>query len=132
MRELRYPPHSLPGQTRLQWERDRLNPWRMEIKRLLLDERGWRCERCGVTGTVLDLDEGILPRCDMRGLSLEQRRLAFCEVQLFLLCPRCNRESAHDRDGAFERACARYGDQVVREWYVSLGLRAPDLRFVPK
>ena len=128
--KIRYPPPALKGQSRQEWEHIALRGWRMEEKRRLIAERGWRCERCGAAAT--DLDEGILPRCDMRGLSLEQRRLAFCSINCFLLCARCNREEAHQRGWAFGQACQRYGEQRVREWYGSLGLRAPDLRFMPK
>jgi len=123
MPEIRYPPEPEDGQSRVEWEKVHLNPWRNEMKRRLLAERGTACERCGQP--AWDLDEGIVPRADMRGFSLEQRRLAFGEVNLFLLCGRCNRESAHDRDGAWARACARYGEKAVREWYAGLGLRAP-------
>ena len=128
--KIRYPPPALKGQSRQEWERVALRGWRMEEKRKLIAERGWRCERCGAAAT--DLDEGILPRCDMRGFSLEQRRLAFCSINCFLLCAKCNREEAHRREWAFGQACSRYGEQRVREWYGSLNLRAPDLRFMPK
>lgn len=122
---MRCPPGPLDGEAREEWERRALRPWRMEIKRSLLAERGWWCERCGDLSQVLDLDEGVVPRCDMGGLSLEKRARAFAEVNLFLLCPDCNREQAHDRDGAFRRACERYGEEMVRAWYQSLGLKAP-------
>ena len=128
---VRFPPPPRAGETRLQYERRALNRWRMAEKERLLRERGTICERCKAR-TVSDLDEGICTRGDMRGLSLEQRQLAFCNINLFLLCRICNRERAHQREWAFEQSCSRYGEQAVREWYGSLGLRAPDLRFVPK
>jgi hypothetical protein len=121
----RFPPEPEDGQTRIEWEWNLLNPWRNEIKRRLLAERGWRCERCGSRQLPLDLDEAIVPRADMRGLSLDRRRLAFGEPNLSIACAECNRESAHDRDGAWERACARYGEEAMRDWYRSLNLKAP-------
>ena len=124
MTEIRYPPEPEPGQGREDWERKLLNPWRQEEKRRLLSERGRLCERCGER-VAIDLDETILPRCDMGGLSLAQRRLAFASVNLTLSCVTCNRHHAHDRAGAWKRACKLYGEDVVREWYRSLGLKAP-------
>jgi hypothetical protein len=61
----------------------------------------------------------------MKGFSLDRRRLAFGEPNLSIACARCNRESAHDRDGAWVRACARYGEEAMRDWYWSLDLKAP-------
>ena len=130
--EIRYPPEPYENETRLQWEARCLRPWRMEEKARLLRERGPMCERPGCTTVAIDLDEGIIPRCDMRGLPLWKRRLAFGTCNLFLLCARCNREEAHQVEWAFERACQRYGEQRVRAWYASLELRAPDFRFMPK
>jgi len=74
---------------------------------------------------AVDLDECLVTRGDMRGLDLEQRRLAFASCNLALLCARHNREEAHDRDGAWARACERYGEDAVRKWYAGLGLKAP-------
>jgi len=102
----------------------------MEMKRKLLLRRGPMCERCGQRRAV-DLDEGIVPRCDQRGLAVAQRRLAFGSCNLFLLCESCNRESAHDREGAFRLACERFGEREVRNWYAGIGLKAPDRRFMP-
>ena len=121
---VRFPPPPREGETRLQWERRALNPWRQEEKGRLVRERGYACERCG-DDRAIDLDEGIVPRCDMGGLSLEQRRLAFGSPNLFLLCAHCNREEAHQREWAFEQACKRYGEQAVREWYFQLNLKVP-------
>ena len=129
--KIRYPPEPAEGQSRQEWERWLLNPWRQEEKGRLMRERGYACERCG-DDRAIDLDEGIIPRCDMRGFSLEQRRIAFASCGLFLLCAHCNREEAHQREWAFEQACQRYGEQAVREWYSQLNLKAPDLRFIPK
>lgn len=106
-----------------------MNPWRNEEKRRLLAERGWACERCG--GAAEHLDEGIVPRGDMRGFDLEQRQIAFASCNLFLLCARCNVEEAHDREGAFRRACGRYGEEAVREWYGSLKLKVPRKEWLP-
>ena len=117
--------------TEIRYPEGNLIIWRSAEKGRLFSERGHTCERCGLQ-IATDLDEGIVPRCDMRGFSVEQRRLAFASCNLFLLCARCNREEAHQREWAFGQACRRYGEQAVREWYGSLGLRAPDLRFVPK
>jgi hypothetical protein len=121
---LRFPPKPEPGESLLDWEARALRPWRMEMKRKLLAERGRMCER-GCGNPAQDLDEGLLTRGDMRGLSLEKRRLAFGEPNLFLLCRQCNRHEAHDREGAFLRACQRYGEETVRAWYASLELKAP-------
>lgn len=101
-----------------------LRAWRMEIKRQLLAQRGWMCERCGKE-RVTDLDESILPRVDMVGLSDEQKLKAYSEINLTLSCARCNREEAHDREAAWERACGRYGGDAVRTWYSSLRLKVP-------
>jgi hypothetical protein len=120
---IRYPPHPFAGETREQWERRALRPWRMAEKARLLAERGPMCERCGERAQ--DLDECCVTRGDMRGLNLGKRRLAFASCNLALLCARCNRESAHDRDGAWERNCGIYGKERMQEWYESLGLRAP-------
>jgi len=125
---IEYPPEPLSGETRIEWERRALNPWRMEMKRKLFARRGPTCERCGERRAI-DLDEGIVPRCDMRGLSVKQRRIAFGSCNLFLLCEKCNRESAHDREAAFRRACGRFGEREVRAWYAGIGLKAPDWRF---
>ena len=103
----------------------------MAEKERLLRERGTICERCRMQPAT-DLDEGIIPRCDQRGLSLEQRRIAFASCGLFLLCAKCNREEAHQREWAFGQACQRYGEQEVRAWYASLQLKVPDLRFMPE
>jgi len=128
---LHYPPEPWPGESRIDWEQRALNPWRNEIKRHLLAERGWACEREGCERPAEHLDEAIIPRCDMRGLSVEQRWLAFCEVNLAVLCAECNTASAHDRDGAWDRACSRYGEQTMKTWYASLGLKAPRKDWVP-
>ena len=128
---VRFPPPPREGETRLEWERRALNPWRQEEKQRLYRERGTICARCK-SAQAIDLDEGIIPRSSMRGFSLEQRRLAFCSINCFLLCAKCNREEAHQREWAFGQACSRYGEQAVREWYGSLNLRAPDLRFMPE
>ena len=128
MPEIEYPPTAILGESRQDWERRALNPWRMEMKRKLLVTRGNLCERgCGRMAT--DLDEPIVPRADMRGLSLEQRRLAFSTANMELACSRCNRESPHDRAGAWERACKRFGLDTMIDWYASLGLRVIDRRF---
>jgi hypothetical protein len=126
--EIRYPPELLPDEQPREWDA-RLRAWRMDEKGCLLGERGWNCQRCG--GRAEQLDEGIVTRGDMRGLSLKQRRLAFASCNLFLLCADCNVNHAHDREGAWARACARYGEDAVREWYGSLGLRAPRGEWLP-
>ena len=128
---VRFPPPPREGETRIEYERRALNRWRMAEKERLLRERGTICERCRMQPAT-DLDEGIIPRCDQRGLSLEQRRIAFASCGLFLLCAKCNREEAHQREWAFEQACQRYGEQKVRAWYASLQLKVPDLRFMPE
>ena len=128
--EIRYPPEPYENETRIEWERRALRPWRMEEKRRMFLERGSNCERCWTMAQ--DLDEGILPRSSMRGLPLWKRRLAFGTCNLFLLCTRCNREEAHQVEWAFWQSCQRYGEQRVRAWYASLELRAPDFRFMPK
>lgn len=135
--KIRYPPSVLSGESRAAWEKRALRPWRMEIKIKLLNERGWKCERCSkkftpsdITSTI-HLDETIIPRCDMRGLSVQKRRLAFCEINLTLSCQNCNCNHGHDRRGAFKRACQLYGESIVRDWYDSLGLKAPIYEFMP-
>jgi len=125
------PPPPLDGETRQEWEARALRPWRMEKKRNLLNHRGWKCERCGARSEVLDLDEGIVPRSSMRGLPLEKRRIAFGLYNLFILCPACNREEAHQQEWAFERSCQRYGESHVRAWYASIEFKAPEWRFMP-
>ena len=67
----------------------------------------------------------------MRGLDLDRRRLAFATCNMELACPACNREAAHDRDGAWERACARFGEGAMREWYGGLALKAPRKEWLP-
>ena len=129
--DIRYPPPAREGETRIDWERRALRPWRMDEKQRLFRERGTICERCRMQ-PAQDLDEGCVPRCDMRGFSLEQRRIAFSSANLFLLCVDCNRNQAHQREWAFEQSCSRYGEQAVREWYGSLDLKAPDRRFMPE
>jgi hypothetical protein len=124
------PPVPEPGESREDWERRALRPWRLEMKRKLLLERGPMCER-GCGRRAQDLDEAVVPRCDMGGLSLDQRRLAFCEVNLALLCAECNRNEAHDREGAWARACQRHGEAAVRAWYAGLGLKAPRREWMP-
>jgi len=128
---LEYPPHPNPTDTRETWERRELRPWRMEQKRRLMLVRGGLCER-GCGRVAQDLDEGIIPRSSMMGLSLEKRRLAFASCNLFLLCARCNREEAHQVEWAFEQACNRYGEKTIREWYASIGLKAPRHQFMPR
>ena len=125
MTEIRYPPEPEPGETRIEWERRELNPWRQREKARLLRERGRTCERDGCVMPAVDLDECLVTRGNMRGLSLEQRRLAFASCNLALLCARHNREEAHDRDGAWERAVARYGREKVVAWYRGIGLKIP-------
>ena len=107
-----------------------ITAWRIKEKGRLFVERGYTCERCGLN-IATDLDEGIVPRCDMRGFSKGQRQKAFASCNLFLLCARCNREEAHQREWAFEQSCKRYGEDKVRQWYSSLELKAPDWRFMP-
>lgn len=104
--------------------------WRIEEKRRLFTERGHTCERCGLQ-MATDLDEGIVTRGNMRGFSQDQKRLAFASCNLFLLCADCNRNQAHQREWAFGQSCRRYGENKIREWYASLGLKAPELRFMP-
>lgn len=123
-----YPPEP-DGMDRKAWERDVLRPWRMEVKEQLFLERGCMCERCG--GAASDLDEGCVTRGDMRGLSAEQKRIAFASVNLFILCAECNRYRAHQRDWAFWQASKRYGENVVRDWYLSIGLKVPRVDFLP-
>ena len=125
MNEIRYPPEPLEGETRQEYYDRVLRPWRMDEKRKLLRERGPMCARPGCLNRSQDLDESILTRQEMRGLPLWKYRLAFCNVNLELACARHNRESAQDREGAWERACARYTEKSVREWYAGLELRAP-------
>ena len=122
--QIRYPPGPLEGESRLEWERRALNPWRMEEKARLWTERGSLCERCEIR-LATDLDEGIIPRCDMRGFSLVQRQIAFASCNLFLLCAQCNREEAHQREWAIVTSAQRYGAEAVLEWYASLELKAP-------
>ena len=125
MPDIRYPPEPEDGMTRVEWERELLNPWRQcEKARLAAERKTTICERCGQR-PFIDLDESVIPRCDMGGFSLEQRRIAFGSPNLTLACMRCNREEAHDREGAWDRACERYGRERVVAWYVSLGLKAP-------
>jgi hypothetical protein len=126
--EIRYPPEPLPDEQPREWD-TRLRAWRMEEKRRLLAERGWNCQRCGARAT--QLDEGIVTRGDMRGFSLEQKRLAFASCNLFLLCADCNVNQAHDREGAWAKACAWYGEDAVRAWYFQLHLKAPRKEFLP-
>lgn len=131
MIEIEYPPEPEEGQTRVEWERTHLNPWRQLMKGKLLARHGPMCARgCGRFG--IDYDEPLLPRCDMGGLSLEKRRLAFASCNGELCCAPCNRESAHDRDAAWERACERYGEGAVRAWYAGIGLRAPRADWLPR
>jgi len=129
MSEIEFPPPALEGESRINWERRALNPWRNQMKAWLFVERGPMCEREGCHNRATQLDEAIVPRCDMRGFSPDQRRIAFGEINLALLCADCNCNQAHDRTGAFERACQRYGRETVTDWYHSLNLRAPDRRF---
>ena len=128
---IEYPPEPLPGESRAEWDR-RIAPWRMEMKRKLLTRRGWRCERDGCQNPAEHLDECCLTRQEMRGLSLEQRRIAFSEQNMELVCASCNVESAQDRDGAWHRQCARYGENAMKQWYSSLRLRAPRHDWLPK
>lgn len=125
---IQFPPEIEPDMTRLDWERQLLNPWRARMKRLVAARQGGLCARCGQPG--IDLDEPIIPRCDMRGLSLEQRRLAFGSCNMEYACIACNRESAHDRLAAWERAVALFGLDAMRAWYMGIGLKAPDHRFI--
>lgn len=122
---IRYPPEALPGETRKQYHARELNRWRMEEKRRLATERGWTCEREGCEARMEHLDECLVTKGDARGLSIEQYRLVFASCNLALLCARHNVEEAHDRDGAWARAVARYGRERVVAWYASLGLKAP-------
>lgn len=128
--EIRYPPAALPGESRVEWERRALNPWRQQEKRRLMLERGYICERCGQQAAI-DLDESLIPRCDMGGFDLDQRRIAFSSPNLTLACMDCNREQAHDRDAAWKRAVARYGEDTVRAWYFQLHLKAPRIDWLP-
>jgi len=130
MNEIEYPPEPLEGEDRRSWEVRALNPWRMEMKAKMLARRGPLCAR-GCGRMAVDYDEPIIPRCSMRGLSLEKRRLAFASANAELTCIPCNRESAHDRDGAWRRAVERFGLEAMQIWYASLELRAPDRRFMP-
>lgn len=126
--EIEYPLPPLKNETRLEWERRCLYPWRMKIKQDLFRLNGL-CERCGAP--AIDLDEGIVPRSAMRGFPLQTRRLAFASCNLFLLCARCNREEAHQETWAFARACSKYGEDAVRQWYASLNLKVPRYEFMP-
>lgn len=123
--KIRYPPEPFEGESRASWE-GKLRRWRMQEKRRLFVERGSLCERgCGNVAT--DLDEAVITRGDMRGFSLAQKRIAFASCNLELACMSCNRESAHDRDGAWERACTKYGRENIVAWYQSLALKSPRL-----
>ena len=125
MPAIRYPPEPLDGETRKEYHRRVLDAWRMEEKRLLLRERGWTCEREGCQARVEHLDEAIVTRRDAMGLPLWKYRLIFASCGLALLCADCNVNQAHDRDGAWARACRRYGREAVVGWYASLQLKAP-------
>jgi len=121
--EGRYPPEPLDSETRQEYHARELNGWRMDEKRRLLKERGWTCERCGLRAE--HLDECLVTRGDARGLPIEKYRRIFTSCNLALLCADCNVNQAHDRDGAWARACERYGEDAVRKWYAGLGLKAP-------
>jgi len=131
MSELRMPPPPLEEEDWKSWYRRACAPWRNEIKLELWRQRP-ACERDGCQRSSCDLDEGVVTKGDMRGFSVEQRRIAFAECNLFMLCQTCNRERAHQRDRAFEKSCDRYGEDVVRGWYDSLQLRAPRIEWLPK
>ena len=123
MPAIRYPPEPLDGETRTQYHMRALNFWRMEEKRRLVYERGWACERCGAK--MEHLDECLVTRGNARGFPLWKYRLVFASCNLALLCADCNVNQAHDRDGAWARACQRYGRAAVVGWYASLQLKAP-------
>ncbi len=126
-----YPPEPNEEDTRESWERRALRPWRMEVKHQLLTQRGFKCAREGCPNRAQDLDEAILTRQEMRGLSLAQRRLAFASCNLELVCADHNRNGAQDREGAWARACARYGERTMRRWYAGIGLKAPRAEWMP-
>lgn len=65
------------------------------------------------------------------GTGIIRLQYAFASCNLFLLCARCNREEAHQREWAFRTACDRYGEGAVRAWYASLELRASRYEFMP-
>ena len=108
-----------------------ITAWRMREKARLIDERGWTCERPGCNNRIEDLDEAIVTRKNMMGLSLEQKRIAYCTINLELVCARHNREGAQDREGAWQRAVERYGLETCQQWYASIGFKSPEKRFMP-
>lgn len=113
--EIRYPPEPEPGMSKADWLNKVLRPWRQEEKRRLIAEWGLACARCGAVG--VDLDEAIITRAQMRGMPVWKMRLAYASCNLELVCAECNRNRAQDRDGAWQRACRRYGRTAVENWY---------------
>lgn len=125
MAEIRYPPEPEPGETRQEYYDRVVRAWRMKEKRKLLRERGRTCEREGCMMPATQLDECLMTRRDAMGLPVEKYRKVFASCNLAVLCRKCNTERAHDRDGAWERAVARYGRERVVKWYQGLQLKAP-------
>lgn len=106
-------------------DRQAVMRWRAQVLRpYLFDRRGWLCERCW-QATPTDLDEAVVTRGDGVGLPDQGWAGLFCEVNVRLCCPRCNRESAHWRDEAWRLGVKEYGLEVMQTWLASLGFKVP-------
>lgn len=71
-----------------------------------------------------DLHEGIVWRGEAQGFDKRTRKKVFAECNSFALCRDCHL-SPPPREWFFERACNRYGEDVVRDWYASFGWKVP-------
>lgn len=88
---------------------------------------------CVVCGRGADhLHEGIVWRSEAMGFPFPERLNAFAECNSFPICAECHTEPP-PRAWFFERSCARYGEDEVREWYASFEWKVPPvIGFMPE
>lgn len=96
--------------------------WRFELKRKLLDKRGWRSDFSGkpiTEATGCHMHEGIISRAKAPK-NLLWHILIFHEINCFLLLPEEHIPKPPSREWCLQKAIEYYGHDVVKEWYYSL------------
>ncbi len=98
----------------------RQSAW-IELKKRLLVERGSICERCRIRD-VADLHHSLISK--MKG-----KPELNVEYNAELVCKEChaNIGGYNERLEFWHKQCARYGTDVMREWYDNLSLLAKEL-----
>jgi hypothetical protein len=104
-----------------------LSEWRKQLKRKLL-ARDVVCRSCGEEfKQAPHMHEGIVSRAEIQKWPERWKKLIHCELNCALLCSDCNLgrsgKSPPDRYQIWIEHREVYGNDTMREWYMSLPLR---------